>query len=328
MTFRRTALLGASTLVGKELLERLRSTHAPVGKVTLVEPGSAHAVIAAVGDELELSTPRVAEALEGADLVLACAELTKADRASVEATAGRSVVIDLAGTLGGKPFDARAGRVDLGPGVHASPAGASLLVAALARSARAAGASRVSAVVVEPASELGREALDEMYEQAVAILNFLPIPTAVLGRQLVHDITSPGPAGEVREERLRNEVARLAGGAGVPLLLVQAGVFHGAATAAWADVDPAAWKRAMLDEPRLAIGDAADASPVQTVQREDATVGRVDGDGAGGAWAWAAADTLVHGAVGNVLAWLAGVEEPDPAVGGRGPTGGKGRRQA
>jgi hypothetical protein len=315
---RRTALLGSESLCGTELVERLEAAHVDLGQLVMAEPGADAAVIQAIGSDLRLSTPRVEETLEGADLVLSCVELPDDARAEVTGAARRVPVVDLTGTLGGRPFDARRrdrgdrdiqprGLDRLGAGLHESPSGAALVLAALLRSAGEAGArGPLVAVVLEPASELGKPALDELYQQAVATLNFTTLPTEVFGRQAVHDVSSPGPRGRPHESRLASCVARLAGGERPALLVVQPGIFHGVAIAARAAVDAAAWKAAMAREPRLLVdADAGLATPLAAVRAENAVVGRVESDGAGGAWAWVAADTLTQGAVGNVVELLA-----------------------
>jgi hypothetical protein len=285
------------------------------GEIALADPGAESATITAVGGDLRVSTPHVAQALEDARHVLVAQELPADARRLVLAAAAHAAVVDLTGTLGGRPFDVRdPGRpAGLPPGLHASPAGGSLLVAALARAARRAGAgAALTAVVLEPVSELGADALDEMFRQAMATLRFQPPPTEVLGRQVVHDVGSPGTGGVSREARLREEVAALLGGQAPALLRVQAGTFHGVAVAVHADVDPARWRAEVGAEPRLVLTtEAGVASPVQVVQREAAVVGRLEADPSGGAWAWAAADTLRHGSVGNVVEALAGMVSSD-----------------
>jgi aspartate-semialdehyde dehydrogenase len=323
----RTALLGATTLQGKDLIERLRQAHAPIGKLVLAETGLEESVATPVAGEWVVSTPLLDEALEGAALVLCCEVLPPEARAAVIRLASSVPVLDLAGGMGGHAFDARlTGATDarlpgatdarrgvtldgLGPGVHASPKGASLLLAALARAAIKAGAPAASpcrAVACEPASELGRPAVDELHAQAVAVLSFQPVPSEIYGRQAVHDVLSPGPGGEADEQRIRRQ-ARDLGAGDCSVLVLRPGLFHGVGMAVHAPVRAAAWRKAMADEPRLELlpeDESGDVSPVAAVAAERALVGRVIDDGQGGAWAWASADTLAHGAVGNVVELL------------------------
>ena len=67
-------------------------------------------------------------------------------------------------------------------------------------------------------------------------------------------------------------------------------------------VSAESWRVALAEEPRLTLAEAPEAAtPVQAVLSEEAVVGRVVDDGIGGAWAWAAADDLAHGPVGNAV---------------------------
>lgn len=304
------AVLGASSLAGRELAERLRAAGLDRGQLVLTDPGAESAAISAIRNELVVSTPRVEEALEGAGHVVVCVPLEAADEALVREAAARAVVIDLTGRLGGAVFDARASAAPLPKGLHASAAASSLLVAALARTARAAGAGAdMVAIVLEPASEIGQEALDEMIGQAVAMLNFASMPKDVHGTQAVHDAHSPGLGGERREEALRREIGQLLGSPAPALLLVTPGTFHGVAAALHASCDAARWREAASKEPRLVLAAAGEsASPVAAVLAERAIVGRLVGDGAQGAWAWAAADSIVQGAVGNAVEAIARTE--------------------
>lgn len=310
----RTAILGATTLAARELLERLGEHRSRLGRVALAEPEGDEVVASPVAGEWAVSTPIMEEALEDAGLVLCCAPLSEEAARVVRDAARRAVVIDLAGSLGGRAFDARpADRTrpvtlaSLGPGVHASPAGASLLVAALARAARRAGSQGPCvAVALEPASELGREAIDELHAQTLAMLAFQPMTTDVFGRQAVHDVLSPGPRGEALEERLRRDAQQLGSGE-LSLIVLRPSLFHGTGVAMRAAVPASAWLREMRSERRLEIDADREGgvSPVGAVSAEAALVGRVVDDAAGGAWAWAAADTLAHGTVGNVVDVLA-----------------------
>lgn len=307
MTISRTALLGASTLHGKDLLERLGADRSRLGRLMLAESGADVAVATPVLGEWVVSTPLMDEALEDAELVLCCGRLSDEARETVIRVAGQATIIDLAGSFEARPFDAKSGAslASLGPGLHASPKASSLVLAAMARAAARAGAGAPSvAVACEPASEIGQPAVDEILAQAVALLSFQKLPTEVFGRQAVHDVQSPGPLGEGTEARIRREVRDLGGG-DMAVLVLQPGLFHGAGLALRVTCAPAAWRKHLSAEPRLAVARAAASSstptPASSVDAERAVIVRLVEDGLGGAWAWAVADTLAHGAVGNVV---------------------------
>lgn len=311
MKIARTALLGATSLAGREVAERLRDGHVAVGEIITCEPGAEASVLSAISGDVVVSTPDVGVALEAADVAIVCVALSADDAARAREAADRGVVIlDLAGSLAAPALDpwGMATLDELGAGVHALPAASAVLTTCLLRAARAAG-GRAPLVVTcfEPASELGRPALDELYAQALSLLTFTSMPTDVLGKQWAHDVLTPGKDGEDRERRLRREVAALCGESGTSLLVVRAGLFHGSAVAARADVTAAAWKQALAAQKRLEIPEEEDddvATPATAARAERAVVGRLTDDGAGGSWAFAAADSLAFGAVGGVITLL------------------------
>lgn len=96
------------------------------------------------------------------------------------------------------------------------------------------GALRCASVtVLEPASEYGREAMDELHQQTVNLLNFQSLPKSIYDTQVAFTATPVfGEAGKYclpeREARIRRHYAALRGTAqAVPLQLVHTPVFHG-----------------------------------------------------------------------------------------------------
>ena len=87
--------------------------------------------------------------------------------------------------------------------------------------------------VLEPASEYGREAMDELHQQTVNLLNFQTLPKSIYDTQVAFTATPVfGEAGKFRlperEARIRRHYAALRGSEGVlPLQLVHTPVFHG-----------------------------------------------------------------------------------------------------
>lgn len=316
----RSVLVGADSLAGNDLQERLDAADLSLGELVLVDPGAEVASLRPVRGELRVATPRLVDALDDAELVLVAVPLPAAESELVRSAAREAVVLDLTGTLGGPARDAcmPGGPQVLQAGIQQSPAAGSLVAASLARAAVSAGADGcVAAVIFDPVSELGRQAIDELHEQAVATLNFRELPREVLGGRVVHDVGSPGAGGAPRETRLAREAAELAPGARLAVLRVVSGTFHGVAVACHAPVDPAAWRRGLDGERRLRVSEDEPAGPASAVQEAAAVVGRLVDDGQGGAWAWAAADSLRHGSVGNAVDLL------EATWGGRTPSKGE-----
>jgi aspartate-semialdehyde dehydrogenase len=96
------------------------------------------------------------------------------------------------------------------------------------------GALRCASVtVLEPASEYGREGMDELHQQTVNLLNFQSLPKSVYDTQVAFTATPVFGEGAKfrlpeREARIRRHYAALRGAErGVPLQLVHTPVFHG-----------------------------------------------------------------------------------------------------
>jgi aspartate-semialdehyde dehydrogenase len=117
--------------------------------------------------------------------------------------------------------------------VPAHPAALSLALV-LERLQVAAGVRFAAATVLEPASEFGRAAMDELHQQTVSLLSFQTLPRAVYDAQLAYNLLCGlGESATVNlgavEARIRRHYEALAGGRW-PTLAVQvilAPVFHG-----------------------------------------------------------------------------------------------------
>ena len=92
----------------------------------------------------------------------------------------------------------------------------------------------VAATVMEPASEYGRAAMDELHQQTVNLLSFQTLPREQYDAQVSFNLLPElGEAAKVKlgvtEQRIRRHYAGLAGGhlPALALQMVQAPVFHG-----------------------------------------------------------------------------------------------------
>jgi aspartate-semialdehyde dehydrogenase len=117
--------------------------------------------------------------------------------------------------------------------VSAHPA--ALVLALLLERLQHLGAIRsVSATVLEPASEYGKAALDELHQQTVALLSFQSIPTQVYDVQVAFNTVGVfGEGAKISladsEARIRRHYALLSGGRlpQLSLQLIHVPAFHG-----------------------------------------------------------------------------------------------------
>jgi aspartate-semialdehyde dehydrogenase len=85
----------------------------------------------------------------------------------------------------------------------------------------------VTAAIDRPASELGKDSLDELFQQAVAIASFRSVPKEQLGTQSAFNIYSPADSATF-EARVTGDVRALLGrDLPIGVLSARAGVFHG-----------------------------------------------------------------------------------------------------
>ncbi len=166
----------------------------------------------AVGDEMTFIQPITADSFERIDFTFfaGTAELTRRHWQAAQ-RAGSSIV-DLSAGLEGEagvlvcaPWVQEAmgeTAVASAPNLHTpaivSAHPAALVLALLLERLQRAGAIRqVSATVLEPASEYGKAALDELHQQTVTLLSFQSIPTQVYDVQVAFNtVAAFGESGQ------------------------------------------------------------------------------------------------------------------------------------
>ncbi len=104
---------------------------------------------------------------------------------------------------------------------------ATVLADALAAVAALRPVVSATAAIDRPASDLGKGALDELFQQAIAIASFRSVPKEHLGAQSAFNLYSPADT-DAFEGRVAEDVRALLGrDLPVTLLSARAGVFHG-----------------------------------------------------------------------------------------------------
>lgn len=134
---------------------------------------------------------------------------------------------------------ANGGAVKAAPDLHtpaivpAHPAAVALALIML-RAKQLAEVRSVSATVLEPASEYGRAALDELHQQTVSLLSFQSLPKEMYDAQVAFNILPAlGESAKVNlvasEARIRRHYAQISGGylPEIAIQLLHAPVFHG-----------------------------------------------------------------------------------------------------
>jgi aspartate-semialdehyde dehydrogenase len=237
------AIAGASSLVGRELKEVLSESPLASASFVLLDEEDVQGQLDQVGDEVTFIQPIRADAFDHADFTFFCGSESLTRRHWQHALRAGSTVLDLtaaldreAGVVVRAPWlDADAAAVDLfTPAVVLAHPAVVTLALLLQRLQQAAPVRFAAATVLEPASDFGRAAMDELHQQTVSLLSFQSLPRSVYDAQVAYNLLGGmGESSTVRlpdvEARIRRHYQVLSAGRG-PSLAVQvihAPVFHG-----------------------------------------------------------------------------------------------------
>jgi aspartate-semialdehyde dehydrogenase len=320
----RIGIVGASSLVGKELSDELGESVLGASDFVLLDEDEAAGQITATGDEVSFIQRLEASSFDRMDFVFfaSSAEVTK--KYWQDARRAGASIIDLTYALEGeKDVRARAPWVaealaakaasngtelDLNtPAVVAGHPAALMLALVAARLQSKLALKSVAATVLEPASENGRLAMDELHQQTVNLLSFQTLPKEQYDAQVAFNLLpSLGEAAKVKlavaEKRIREEYAEFSAGALPPLALqlVQAPVFHGYAVSMLVEVAQSATaeqiEAALVGEHvDVVSGESDPPSNLSAAGQEDIMVRvseDVGGEGVSRFWLWMAADNL------------------------------------
>jgi aspartate-semialdehyde dehydrogenase len=312
------AIAGASSLLGRELKDALSESPLASANFALLDEEDAQGQLDQVGDEVTFIQAISSGAFDQTDFTFFCGSENLTLRYWRQALHAASTVLDLSGALDQEKgvlvrapwLGAEAAAIDLlTPAVVPAHPAVIPLVLLLGRLQQAAPVRLAFATVLQPASEFGRGALDELHQQTVSLLSFQALPRAVYDTQAAYNLL--GGAGEnatvslsAVEARIRRHYEALTGGRG-PALAVQvihAPVFHGhtfsIAIEMERPVEILALEEALTGEHiDLVLEDTDSPSNLAATGQDDVLVrmrpelGR-NSNQASRLWLWAAADNL------------------------------------
>ncbi|MGO9323499.1 MAG: Asd/ArgC dimerization domain-containing protein [Terracidiphilus sp.] len=327
----RIAIAGASTLVGRELKEVLAESPLDSASFALLDEGDAKGQLDQVGDEVTFIQAISADAFDGADFTFFCGSESLTRRHWQHALRAGSTVLDLSAALDREPgvvirapwLGSEAVAVDLfTPAVVPAHPAVIALALLLQRLQQAAPVRFAAATVLEPASDFGRAAMDELHQQTVSLLSFQPLPRAFYDAQAAYNmLVGTGESSKVSlpevESRMRRHYEALTGGRGPSLALqvIHAPVFHGytfsIAVELERPVEVVALEEALTGEHvELVLEDTDSPSNLAATGQNDLLV-RIRPEQLGRnssqvsrLWLWAAADNLRLNAQNAVLCAL------------------------
>ncbi len=311
----RVAIVGAASLMGKEIAEVLRDRNFPAVDVRLLDDDEALGQLEAVGDEMSFIQSIRAEQFERVDFAFFASD-PRSTRAKWQAARDLgNTIIDLSDALEDEPgvsvrspwIERQTGQpvppqLQPGPVVVAHPAATVLALLAL-RAQNAVKLEQLVATVYEPASEYGQKGMDELHEQTVNLLSFQELPKNVFDIQVAFNMVARyGPRSEQSLEEVSRRIARhyklVAPNAIAPALqVVQAPIFHGHAFSVYLETEkPIAINdisQALTGEHVIVTSREDTPNNVSAAGQGDILVGlTADANRKNGVWLWATIDNL------------------------------------
>jgi len=238
----RGAVVGASTLLGKELAEELSGATDVLWDITLLDAEDAGGTITAAGDEALVIQTIAADSFVGIDVVFFAGDGATALQFWKAAHAAGAAIVDLTGALEGRPHvQVRSPLVpggvvpDLSTVAEVSAQPAAIMLALATARLRKTGIERIAATVLQPASALGNAGVEEVHQQTVSLLSFKPLQKDIYDAQVAFNLlASLGSVAKANLDQTRDTIRRhievLSGKDSadlVALQLLQAPVFHG-----------------------------------------------------------------------------------------------------
>ncbi len=321
----RIGIVGASSLVGKELSDELGESPLAASNVVLLEEDEEVAgQLTSTGEEAAFLQKIESSSFDHMDFVFFAGSEEETRQHWQQARKAGSSIVDLtyalepekdvlvmspwvSEALGKESRSSAEPHLGTQAVIPAHPV-AMMLALIAARVQEKMEIATLAATVMEPASEHGRAAMDEMHQQTVSLLSFQDLPREQYDAQVSFNLLPAlGENAKVRltatERRIREHYGVLSQDILPPLALqmVQAPVFHGYTASVLVELQ--AETTAEQVEQALA-GDhidlvAADSEPPSNLSAagQEEIMVRVssESDGAGGGsrfWLWLAADNL------------------------------------
>ena len=321
----RVAIVGASSLLGKELKQVLEDRNFPASDIILVDESVMAGTLTEAAGEPTFIRALEEDSFEGARFVFFAGTPADAERNWRTAQSAGATVIDLTGAL--SAASDRSGTImwipSLGPALppanapvasstalaYLSPAAPVIIACALAAGFAKHEPQRIVLLLFPPVSDRDQAGIEELESQTASLLSFREIDRTVFDEQVAFNLLARyGEASKPRIEDFRAAVARdvvryLAGRAPVPAIqLVQAPVFYGYAFAAYADLRSPATAESLgrLEAAFSGLGFKVagpdDVSPtnVSVAGESEIHLARIEPDPSvpNGAWIWGAVDNL------------------------------------
>ena len=320
----RVAIVGASSLRGKELKQVLEDRHFPASDVVLIDESVVAGTLTEAAGEPTFIRTLDEESFESARFVFFAGTARDAEQNWHAAQHAGANVIDLTGALAAPghasaaspwipslgsvmpPLPGSRGNGASRRAAYCSPSAPVIVACTLAAGLGKLQPKRISVLLFPPVSERDHAGVEELERQTAGLLSFHAIAKPVFDAQVAFNLlTSYGPEAkpplaEMRAAIARDVAAYLTGRVPVPAIqLVQAPVFYGYAFAAYTEfaspVPPEQLHAAFANlGVKMAAPDDPPPSNVSVAGEGAIHMARIEADPniAGGVWIWGVADNL------------------------------------
>ena len=317
------AIAGATGLVGSELVSLFEESALPYSEISLFASEDSVGEMYRLGRE-QITVELLSEqACVGKDLVFLALPGELAERYAPVCRKAGAVVIDLSGCFSLDPqvpliaADVNLRRLSAQDTLIANPSGTLVaLCAVLQKIHAAAPLKRVVVSTYQACAGAGKAALDELWEQTLAVFNQREMPHEAFAHQIAFNVIPQidliQDNGDTREERRLIEGARrILEMAKLPITAtaVRIPVFHGDAQAVNVELErelsPGELMKILSDADGIALyADAGEyPMPVAAATTDQVHVGRIRRDESApfGLNLWIVADSLRRGTALNAL---------------------------
>lgn len=317
----RVAIVGASSLLGKELKQVLEDRNFPAAEIILLDESVMAGTLTEAAGEPTFIRALEEDSFEGARFVFFAGTAADAMRNWPAAQRAGATVIDLTGAAAADqhamraipalqgifpPLPAAGANGSARPRLYAAPSAPVLISCTLAAALQKFSPQRIVLVLFAPVSERDQAGIEELESQTTSLLSFQEISKSVFDVQVAFNLLAAyGPESKPRLADMRAAVARetatfLAGRAPAPAIqLVHAPVFYGYAFSAYAEfaspVDAARLGSAFANVGvKIAAADDPLPSNVSVAGESEIQLAPIQPDAAApnGVWWWGAADNL------------------------------------
>ena len=226
------AIVGSTSLLGKELQDMLEARSFPVGRMALLETEEYAGLLQEFAGEIQITQVISPNVFQDIDIAFfTCSpEIMRAYIASGASFPELTIDLTQAGLEGSIYLDGISDiRLLKSRGYFVNPHPATIVIArTLSQLHRKYGMQSAAVTILEPASERGKAGVDELQEQTVSLLNFQHLTNQIFQGQLAFNILPEPDASERTEKRIMEQLGRIVGDA-FPKPLITAAqmpVFH------------------------------------------------------------------------------------------------------